>query len=348
MLLLVLLTDRRRIGRFGVAIILLVVTALGDFARASARDADSSAASGGTDIRWEAPVECPDANSVKLSVERLLGQSLDGLQDRSVRARGEVHRNEAGNWELHCLLSVGDREEEETLAAKKCQALADAMALKVALAIDPLAVVESVEPAAPALPAAPQPTQPPAPTGIDPVRNQTSRPGRTQMGLRLVGGVGLGPLPSMTGGAGAYASMQLPSFRVELGGQEYWGGVARYAALPSIGGHFQLFSGAARACLTPGTGDLTFPVCAGVEAGAVRGEGFGTANAETTSGLWAAAILGPALRIRATRVFAIWLEVDAMLTILRPEFHVRNLDTLYTPPWGCSRASAGLEVVLGR
>jgi len=136
--------------------------------------------------------------------------------------------------------------------------------------------------------------------------------------------------------------------RVELGGQGYWGGVARYAALPSIGGHFQLFSGAARACFTPGTGHITFPVCAGLEAGAVRGEGFGTANTETTSGLWVAAVLGPALRIQVTGACAIWLETDAMLTILRPEFHVRNLDTLYSPPWSGSRASAGLEVVLGR
>jgi len=85
-----------------------------------------------------------------------------------------------------------------------------------------------------------------------------------------------------------------------------------------------------------------------LELGVVRVEGFGTANAETTSGLWAAAALGPALRIQVTRVFAIWFEADALLTILRPEFHVRNLDTLYTPPWGASRASAGLEVVLGR
>jgi hypothetical protein len=347
MLLLPLLTDRKETLRFGVTIILLLVT-LGDVAYASARDTDSSAASAGTDIRWEAPAECPDANSVKLSIERLLGQSLDGLQDKNVRAHGEVRRNYVGNWELHCVLSVGDRVEEETLAAKKCQALADAMALKVALAIDPLAVAESVEPAASAVPPAAPATPPPAPIRIDSVRNQAPRPARGQPGLRLVGGVGLGPLPSMTGGAGAYASLQLPSFRVELGGQGYWGGVARYAALPSIGGHFQLFSGAARACFTPGSGYLTVPVCAGLEAGTVRGEGFGTASAETTSGLWAAAVLGPAFRIQVTRVFAIWLEADALLTILRPEFHVRNLDTLYTPPWGGSRASAGLEVVLGR
>ncbi|HEY1534835.1 MAG TPA: hypothetical protein VGF76_12480, partial [Polyangiaceae bacterium] len=297
--------------------------------------------------QWQAPAECPDADSVKLSVERLLGQKLADLQSKNVRAHGEVRRNEVGNWELHCLLSVGDRVEEETFAAKKCQALADAMALKIALAIDPLAVVESVEPAVPA-----SPPTPPVPSSTvtkeRPVAATSAAASSVRyIGLRATGGAGFGPLPGVTAGAALYSSIQLPAFRVELGGQVYSGGVARYAQLPNVGAHLQLFSGAARACLTPGTSRLTVPICGGLELGVIRGEGFGIPAAETSGGAWGAAVIGPALHLTLAGAFALWVEGDAVLTLLRPEFHARNLDSLYTPPEAGARFSAGLEVDLG-
>ena len=347
MLLSRLLTDSDRTLRLCAGATWLAVTVLGRSAHATPSDGVSVAAS--TDIQWQAPAECPDADSVRLSVERLLGQKLADLQSKNVRAHGEVRRNEVGNWELHCVLSVGDRVEDETFAAKKCQALADAMALKIALAIDPLAVVESVEPAASAaLPSPPTPV--PSSTATTDRRAAATPPAGSStryVGLRATGGAGLGPLPGVTAGAALYSSIQLPSFRVELGGQAYLGGVARYPQLPAVGAHFQLFSGAARACLTPRTGRLIVPVCGGLELGVIRGEGFGIPATETSGGAWGAAVLGPALHLAIAGAFALWLEGDALLTLLRPEFHARNLDSLYTPPEAGARLSAGLEVDLG-
>ena len=292
------------------------------------------------DIQWEAPAECPDAESVKAATERLLGKRLSSLPARNVRAEGKVTQSETGNWELHVVLAVGDRVEDETLVAKKCRALGDAMALKVALAIDPLAVVDAVkqapEPDASASlpPAAPQqqlaPVAPPAP--------------RLRGGLRLVGGVGLGPLPGVTPGAGLYGSLQFPSFRIELGGEAFWGGVARYQALPNVGADLHVFMGAARGCVTPGSGRWLFPICGGLELGAMRGKGFGVATTGSTSGLWGGVVVGPAVQFRTTGRLSLWVEADATLTLLKPEFYMRNLDTLYAPAAGGSRASAGFEV----
>jgi hypothetical protein len=344
MLLSSLLTDPGCTLRRCFAATFGVVTVTGWAAAAS--DAAPSRAS--TDIQWQAPPECPDLNSVRRSVERLLGQALADLHNKDVRAQGEVRRNEAGNWELHSVLSVGSGVEEETFAAKKCQALADAMALKIALAVDPLAVVESVEPAPTDAAAAPQPA-PSAPANRP--DGATSPPAASSsaryIGLRASGGAGLGPLPGVTTGVAVYGSIQLPSFRIELGGQTYWGGVARYARLPAIGANFQLYSGAARACLTPGTDTMTIPVCAGLELGLIRGEGFGTPTSETSGGTWAALVLAPALHLRLARAVALWVEGDALLTAVRPEFHARNLESLYVPAWAGLRLSAGLEVDFG-
>ncbi len=317
---------------------------------ASASASESVAPEPGIELRWEAPNECPDAASVSTSTERLLGQPLHGPRGNSVRAQGKVSKNGSGNWELQLRISVGDRVEEETLIAKKCRALADAMALKVALASDPLAVVESVQgdtlaPAAPALPA----KAPPPPSSdrrtMGAIRD-ASKSRRSSGSLRLTGGAGVGQLPGVSGGSALYGSLQLSSFRAELGAQFYRGGDVRYAQLPNVGAHLDLYSGTVRACLTPNAGRWTFPICGGFELGVMRGEGFGVTTTQTASSLWGAVIVGPAMRLSLTRTFAFWLEADAVLPLIRPGFHVANLDTLYVAPRSGSRACAGFEVNL--
>jgi hypothetical protein len=292
------------------------------------------------DIQWQAPAECPNAESVRRATERLLGKKLADLEGKTLRAEGEVQRSEAGNWRLHVVLAVGAHVEEETLVAKKCRALADAMALKVALAVDPMAVVDAVQ-----APPEPSPNVPHAapPERARPAMHAPARL-RPQVGLRLVGDVGTGPLPGVTPGAGLYGSLQFPSFRVELGAQAFWGGVARYATPESVGADLQVFMGAARGCVTPGSGRWLFPICGGLELGMMRGQGFGVDRAGSSSGLWGGVAIGPAMQFRTSQRLSLWVEADATLTLLRPEFHIRNLPTLYAPAAGGSRASAGFEL----
>ncbi len=315
------------------------------------RAADTMPPGGAIAIQWEAPAECPDVNSVKLYAERLLGQPLETRRSQSVAAQAKVRRNDAGNWELRLSLSVGDRVEENTLVAKQCRALADATALKVALATDPIAVVESIEPAssAPLIESEARSTR--SPVDADAYHSDASRPPRAQrprVALRAAGGAGFGPLPGVGPGAGLFGSLQFPSFRAELGGQVFWGTEARYAELPDVGADLQLVSGIARGCATPTSGVLTFPVCLGFELGVMRGEGFGVATARTSSSAWGAVVVGPALRVPLGPLVSFWLEADAVIPVIRPGVHVRNLDTLYLSPSGGSRAWAGVEMNLGR
>lgn len=292
------------------------------------------------DVQWEAPAECPDARGVTAKVERLLGGRLSGAQGRSVRARGVVRQNEAGNWELQSTLSVGEQTENDTLVAKRCASLGDAMALKLALAIDPLAVVDAVQ--------EPQPiahtvTAPRRPEQASARLEPAPRAPRARLGVRLVGAVGLGPLPGVTPGTGLYVSLQLPLFRLELGGQAHWSGVARYDSPANVGADLSLLFGAARACLTPSHGRWVFPICGGLELGSMRGVGFGVPATGTTHGVWGGVVIGPAVQLRLLSQLSLWLEADASLTLLRPEFYVRNLPTLFAPAAGASRAVAGFE-----
>jgi hypothetical protein len=288
------------------------------------------------EIQWEAPAACPDAARVRALTERLLGKSLSVSVPSGVRASGKVTQNDAGKWQLRTQLVVGERVEEETLVANKCSALAEAMALKLALALDPLAVVEAVQPEPP--PPAAEP-QPPPPTTTP--ASHAER--RHRFGVRLVGSVALGPLPRTTPGVGTFMSLQWRRFRLELGGEAFWAGVARYESPPGVGADLQLFAGTVRGCVTPGAGRWWFPICWGSELGVMRGRGFGVPESAVTTGVWGGLALGPALQWRMTRRFSLWLEADAVLTLLRPEFHMRNLPTLYQPPALSGRALAGFE-----
>jgi hypothetical protein len=298
------------------------------------------------DVQWEAPPECPDLASVRRYAERLLGQPLDSPRSRSVVARGKVQRDDAGYWQLELLVAVGEHVEEETLTAKKCRALADATALKLALACDPMAVVAAVQPAAsePALSAsgvaAPGGSAQPARAGVE--RRAPSR--SLWLGLRGAGGPQFGPLPGVTPGLALYGSLERGRLRVELGALYAWGGTARYAALPEVGAHLELLAGSARACFVPSRQRWSFPLCAAGELGNLRGEGFGVEQPFTAHSPWAAAVLGAASRFRLSSWLSLWLEADAVLAVVRPGFHMRNLQTLYLAPQLGARLAAGLEL----
>ncbi|MCB9611040.1 MAG: hypothetical protein H6721_02265 [Sandaracinus sp.] len=90
------------------------------------------------DFSWSAPEECPSEAVLRGEVERLLGGPL-GDDTPDVRAR--VSRR-GESWRLR--LRVGT-EGERRLEARTCTLLAEATALIVALAIDPVRVVETTE-----------------------------------------------------------------------------------------------------------------------------------------------------------------------------------------------------------
>lgn len=308
----------------------------------ASRKVDDPSGNPSVQIEWEAPPECPNAEDIKAHAERLLGQPLGAPRAQQVVARATVHRNEAGNWELRLSLTSNDRVAEDTLIAKQCTALGDATALKVALAIDPVATARAIEMAAvetkpKRAPPSPEPVH--APESAAP---PSAAPG--SFGLRLTAGAGLGLLPSAAGGAALAFWLQRSAWRAELAGQGFWGGAARYEQLPAVGAQLQLFSAVARGCPVARAGELEFPICLGLELGAMRGEGFGVERTDTAHSWWGAVVLGPALRAPVSQALSFWLEADGAFAFLRPGFSVRNLGTLYSPGPGSARIWAGGEI----
>jgi hypothetical protein len=259
-----------------------------------------------------------------------------------------VAPTEAGQWRLELSISVGAQLEQETLIANRCGALGEAMALKVALACDPLAVVQAMQPPETSQPVTKAPAKASAseaePSAYIAGNERLPPSNQLRLGVRAMSGAGFNQLPGISAGAALFSLLSLRMVRFELGGQFYWGADARHAALPDVGAHLRLFSGTARTCLTPRLGSFGFPACGGLELGWMEGEGFGVAERYTARSLWGAVVLGAAMRFPVDSPVALWVEGDAVIAFLRPGFYMRNLGELYLAPSGGSRAAAGLEI----
>jgi hypothetical protein len=277
------------------------------------------------DVAWRAPAACPQEDGVRALIATWLGQSATELDLGSVRVDATVSRQSAG-FSLDLVLESEAGSARERLSARHCETLAKTVALKVALAVDPAAALASVEPEPRSTRKRP-PTPVPAPGG----------------GLRAVGGIALGPLPGVTAATLLVGSLRYRDFRFELGGGYWFPRSITYDELPTVGATLRMFGAVARVCPTASIGRVEVPLCAGVEAGIVRAEGFGVPERRTSDRPWVALTLGPGLAVPLSGAWYLWAEADAGFGVVVPSFRVRNLPRLYQPENGAAQAWAGLE-----
>ena len=321
----------------------------------------------GLRLDWQAPADCPDAAEMRGKVVRMIGEEAVG--GAQVRAIGKVGV-EAGRWTLELELQGAGGGDPRTLVDRECRALADAAALVIAVAIDPQArapvpedsPVEVVVPAPPETEEAPAaaPDPPVAPVLKDrpvveepaPARPAARRKPRVRLGLRAGAGVGFARiLPRPHVALDLAFAVEGRGWRVELGG-----GFAPpvHGTAPSdrdIGGEFRLGFGELRGCGMPGLSrvPLEFPLCVGLQVGAMHGsgEGAGLAVKYDVRALWVATRVGGAVRWRPRggRV-GLWLGVDAIVRLTRPSFVTAgNVQVHEAAPVG-GQASFGVEVLL--
>lgn len=102
----------------------------------------------GLELRWEAPPGCPSAAEVRARVVRLVGE--EAARTARLTAQGAV-RAEAGKWRLDLVLSGETGGGQRSLTAGRCEELAEAGALVIAIAVDPRAALggEGVVPTPP-------------------------------------------------------------------------------------------------------------------------------------------------------------------------------------------------------
>lgn len=211
-----------------------------------------------------------------------------------------------------------------SLVGERCEDVAQALSIIVALAIAP----GGGEPASSSVTAssasgAPNATSsgPTPATSIEPTTSATTSPeGRWHWGAAVGDRLRLGVTPRPANGPELTVALSSPSelvrlgLGVDVGFDPAWGGDAD--------ARFRLVAAHATLCLALGEEGVGrfFAGCAGFEAGTLRGEGVSIAHPSAATGTWLAIDLGPSIRVPLGRALALAATGGAAFPLLHPRF----------------------------
>jgi hypothetical protein len=240
-------------------------------------------------LRWAAPDECPDDAQLVHRVEALLGESLLDAGDQALTVRASAQGNPDKGYAAKVSFTGAQGTEDRYLEHPSCDNLVQALALVIALAIDPERVratqqTRDAQSEARAV-AQPPASAPPEPATRAPARSNEPSPapsasadrGSPLRGVRfaLHGVAGAGPLPKLGAGLEATLGWHRQSFRAQLVGR-YW--LPRETAVPgepSVSLDLALNMLGARACFQPLSGAWQVAACAGGDLGDMSASGSG-------------------------------------------------------------------------
>jgi hypothetical protein len=309
-------------------------------------------------VAWEEGSACADEIALDDALARRLGVEPEGREWVEVDARVAAIASESG-VRAHVQLRTEHGETTREMAAGSCGELTEALALLVAMHVDPLLDPSEPEPAVveedveadvpeptPPDPAPPQeqvePSPEPLPIVVTPrTRSKTRAPPR---GIaRLDMGAAAGPLPRFGPAVGLAVGVLWLPLRAEvraryLAPQRFEGDDGRGALL-------QAWTIGPRICGEPGVAKLTFPLCLGLDVGAMHGAGRGVAQRTSATRAMIVLPASVGLAVEVHRVISLTAEAEAGATVLRPKFVVRGQETpLYETPAWMVRAALGVEV----
>jgi hypothetical protein len=212
---------------------------------------------------------------------------------------------------LHGLLWSGDLSTQHagqaghrSIEAPSCKAVADAIALIVALLIDPDAVAS-------------QPTAPEAPSAPE-IPTSNRRGPKFLVGVHAQGRIGT--LPGADLGLGVGIGVAGARWRTDL---RWSHGLRRdqVASLPSgASGRFNITAASVTECFDLGQPRWGFGPCAALEAGRVSVNGFGTTAGFAKDALWLALGGGGFVSLAMGQHLVASMEVDVVAPMYRPDY----------------------------
>jgi hypothetical protein len=306
-------------------------------------------------LAWQAPETCPQREAIDARLHALLpdfGELATPDTPASLRVIGRIEP--AGDrWTVTLVFESDRGTDERSFSGPDCVALADAAALVVAVAIDPLGVSQTIAYEEPTPEPEPEPTpklppaEPPPPTTTTyalPIDDAPPRDEPTaRFAFALLGGGGYGPLRLAQAGVGVELGAFGPWWRASLRGlwlaprrQSFAAGEARFDGVAI----------AVRGCGVPAVRRVEFPICAGVEAGSLRGAGTGTTlDARDANIPWVAVLVGPGLRWAVMDRIALGVDLELLAPLVRGGFTIDGTAVQQIAPVGV-QALAGVELRL--
>lgn len=296
-----------------------------------------------TVLSWSAPSACPNEAAAIAQIERYLQQPLGASRKQKLAVAVAVRTTEKRGFLGEIRVSSALGTHARTLENQNCAKLTEAIALVIALAIDPDAAKSASPSSAPrdedAWPkrVAPRPhteagpatkanptTESDQATGVasspDDRKRQTSK--EMDYSATLVGLAGVGDLPGFGVGAGARVGFRKGRFQMLVNGHYWFPRFEAVRSTPSVGVELDVIAVSVKPCWLPISESMTLALCAGPEVGNVRGTGVGLENERTRTDLWVAFQAELSLSWQLTRSVSAVVGAEFGRALRSPRFGV--------------------------
>ncbi len=295
-------------------------------------------------IEWTAPPACPDDAALEARIAAYV-DTADGATTTQATVRAV-----AAGFEVELVSVIDGEPQRRTLAAPDCEVLADAVAVVVALAIDPAAGAPEPEPE-------PEPEPPPSGAVVLPVappsnlRGVRDAPpvaaldGRAwDVGFRLDGGYGSGVAPIGSGVFGLAFIVGRHRGSIEAIGR-LWAPRSFDEPNGTYGARVVMGTGSLLGCLRARPGmRVEFPLCAGLEAGALSAAPRGLTDGQTQRYPWVGAVARLGMRVRLRERVGVVLALEGGAPFVRDAIDVGGADRLWTTRTASGRVLAGIDL----
>jgi hypothetical protein len=183
-----------------------------------------------------------------------------------------------------------------------------------------------------------------------PVPEPLRRP-RPTIGIRAQGGISLGDLPDVGPLLRGALALQWwrptgPGVRIELEGAYVFRRTLRLDEQPDRGADLRAALATLRGCPVwrHVPSELEFPLCFGIEAGALIGRGVGYPSVSEAALAWLALDVSLGVTWNPVPHFALGLTAEPLVPLLRSRFRVEGEGVLWQPLPVGFRALGGFEV----
>lgn len=296
-------------------------------ALAFAKDA-SAATSSDVDLAWSAPATCPARAEMEERIARIVGASPDARAHEVMTASVVITSEGAG---FRADVKVGAGASTRSVAGATCNEVADAVALIIALAIDP----RSLDREAPT-PASPVTTPKEVPAALVP-RRRVVHAGAAAM-------IDAQTLPATTLGAEIFAGWSPPHLSLEANAAISASARGTIDAQPAKGADFTLVHAGVRACYAIFDARFDVGPCASGGVDWIIASGFGAQAPADGTGRVFVGGLGARVTFEATAWLSLRLVAEALAPSARPRFEIDNAGDVYRTSGSLFRASLGLAL----
>lgn len=309
---------------------LSVLASIGFVALGIVAPANEQGAIRGARLEWTAPASCPDRAHVVAEIKAILGPAAPG-DPAAVAAHAEVTADETGH-RLSIRIDSPSGSRSRALQAADCADLAAYTAVLVAIAIDPGATpapdgAARVEPpASPASQAKREPATPALEDREDPPKASSRRPAGSVLAFV---GPSLGTLPSATGVVGLGGALRWPTIRIDLGVAHRIAQTTSRVALSDATADLWAIIAHADVCGVPHVPRVEFPLCGGLEAGALAGRARGVTDPGSGRAPWLAFRVGAGLLAVPWRRVALGVRGTLQIPVVRARFGIDGVGELH-------------------